>query len=295
MSTIHKRYTGANRFLILSRTVSATLIDMLPVPGWNQRRSEHIQRDLLQEIAHSHGISLDAHMLRLLSQMMVPSIQRTSLNKLAKHITNLHYARNIFAYRRPLFKLSLAYNASEIALYTSRNFLIATLFDYYCTNLHHNYDATTKDLDDLPEKITRVIRETNFSFLTGFFGQNINTLRNNITHSLEKYRQEIFKRQNNRADLKSLWKQSRANIGQWSQKISSSLQKNFASAPIIEAYLEDLLARFESYWTEESGYFSPLYEEYPDEFAEDLPAQGNIPPSTNYIRKQQCNYALGFY
>ncbi len=123
--TIRRDHLGAHRRMILGRSIAASLAALLPVPVLDDWVASTIKRGTMRRVASDHGVDLDGAAIAALADGKSSAPAWTEI------------AGGAVAYRllsRGARKL--LWIATKRTQAAARNFLVATLFDHYCSRLH---------------------------------------------------------------------------------------------------------------------------------------------------------------
>ena len=125
--TLRRDYLGANRRLIVSRSVVASVLGLVPVPIFEDWLASQVRRSMIRRIAVVHGVDVDDDAIRALAdgEEAPPSWSAIAVGSLV--------VRSLAKNWRRLF---VTYVTTQRARVAAHNFKVATLFDHYCARLH---------------------------------------------------------------------------------------------------------------------------------------------------------------
>jgi len=124
---LRRDYLTANRRMIVSRSVVASIVGIVPVPVFEDWLSSQVRRGMLRRIAAIHGVDVNDEALRALADGAEPPPSWTAIAVGSLVVRTL--AKN---WR----KLFLTYLTTQRARVAAHNFKVATLFDHYCARMH---------------------------------------------------------------------------------------------------------------------------------------------------------------
>jgi uncharacterized protein (DUF697 family) len=120
-------HLGQHRRMIIGRSLAAAAVGSLPIPLVEEWLASRIQRGTIRRIAERRGVDLDEAALRAIADG--PSSPPEWLELAGGTLVSRVAARSL---RRVVWAYVIARRARAAA----RSFLIATMFDHYCSRLH---------------------------------------------------------------------------------------------------------------------------------------------------------------
>jgi len=125
--TVRRDHLDAHRRMIIGRSIAASMAALIPVPVFDDWVNSTIKRGTIRRIAAAHAVDLDARALAVLAdgQSSAPAWTDIAGGALAYKILSRSWRKLLF--------LWIASRRTRAAV---KNFMVATLFDHYCSRLH---------------------------------------------------------------------------------------------------------------------------------------------------------------
>ena len=125
---IRRDHLAEHRRLIIGRSLAAAIASAIPIPILDARLSYMIQRGTLRQLALAHQVDIDE---QAAERIIYGPSQPPRWSDLVG--TTLAFKYLAKTWRKAL----IAYMAARRVQVAGRYFLTATLFDHYCSKLHH--------------------------------------------------------------------------------------------------------------------------------------------------------------